>query len=285
MDTTKHYKKLVISGGELKGFIMLGSLQYIYDNYDTSLITHYIGTSVGSIISYLLAIGYTPIELVVHVCTSRILSKFKEIDLIQLTNGEGAYNWTVVQEYIEQLTIQKIGKLINLKQLYEEYGKHVTFVTTNYTKQETEYISVDNHPDMPCLIALRMSSSIPIVFPHFYYLDSFYIDGGISNNFPINLITDEDEDVLAIYCSLEKHLQPSEMNVVSYTYSLLFVPIKFNMKANIKLKENCDNIEIICLTAKNLKKDLLYMNNQQILDSFSGGYQKIKEIKENNLKN
>ena len=61
---------------------------------------------------------------------------------------------------------------------------------------------------------------------------------------------------------------------------------KFNLRyVNIELKKDCDNIEIIALETKNLKKELLYMSNQQILDSFSSGYQKIKEIKENKVKN
>ena len=30
----KNYTKIILSGGELKGFMILGALQYIYDNFD-----------------------------------------------------------------------------------------------------------------------------------------------------------------------------------------------------------------------------------------------------------
>ena len=66
------YNKIILSGGALKGLLTLGSLQYVYDNNNLNDVTQYIGTSVGSIICFLLSIGYTPVELIVSICTSRI---------------------------------------------------------------------------------------------------------------------------------------------------------------------------------------------------------------------
>jgi predicted acylesterase/phospholipase RssA len=279
------YNKLILAGGELKGFIMLGTLQYFYDNYNFCKIEKYVGTSIGSIISYLLSIGYTPIEIVIEVCTSGILEKFKEFDYMSLTSCEGAFNWSIVNEYLEKLTIKKIGRLITLSELYNDFGKHVTFVTTNYTKQETEYISVDNHPNMACLIAVRMSSNIPVLFQNFKYLDCFYLDGAISNNFPINKVDENDTKVLGIYCKTTNEKEPSELNLVSYIYSLLFVPIKYNVSNNIKLFKNSDNLEIIALDSSEIKYEFLFMKNNEILDAFSHGYQTISNKKNTKIEN
>ena len=49
----QNYDKFIIAGGELKGFIMLGTLQYFYDNYNCTKINKYVGTSIGSIISFI----------------------------------------------------------------------------------------------------------------------------------------------------------------------------------------------------------------------------------------
>ena len=67
----KKYKNVVISGGAIKGIASLGALQYLVDNQFICLqdTLNYIGTSVGGIISYLLIIGYTPIEIFVKICT------------------------------------------------------------------------------------------------------------------------------------------------------------------------------------------------------------------------
>ena len=64
----KVYEKLVISGGGIKGLSGLGALQYLEDNKLLESINTYIGTSIGGIILYLLAIGYKPIEIIVYFC-------------------------------------------------------------------------------------------------------------------------------------------------------------------------------------------------------------------------
>jgi predicted acylesterase/phospholipase RssA len=58
------YNTLILSGGGTKGFCTLGALQYMQDN---QLIDEkaelFIGTSIGAIICYFMAIGYTPIRV------------------------------------------------------------------------------------------------------------------------------------------------------------------------------------------------------------------------------
>ena len=56
-------KTLVLSGGGLKGIAILGLLQKLYKTGKLNNFDKFIGTSVGSIISLLLSIGYTPLEI------------------------------------------------------------------------------------------------------------------------------------------------------------------------------------------------------------------------------
>ena len=60
------FDTIVLSGGSIKGIVTLGALQYAKENYLLENIKTYIGTSSGAIISYLLAIGYNPIEMIVY---------------------------------------------------------------------------------------------------------------------------------------------------------------------------------------------------------------------------
>ena len=108
-------------------------------------------------------------------------------------------------------------------------------ITTNITKRCEELFSYDTTQEASVLIAIRMSSNIPVLFQNFKYLNCFYLDGAISNNFPINIIDENDKKILAIYCKTNNEKDPSELNLVSYIYSLLFVPIKYNVSNNIKL--------------------------------------------------
>ena len=74
------YDTLVISGGSSTGIVTLGSLQYAYDNYFLSKVENYIGTSSGAIICYLLIIGYTPIEIIVYICSHQLMEKIQHFN-------------------------------------------------------------------------------------------------------------------------------------------------------------------------------------------------------------
>ena len=51
-------KNLVISGGGINGLGLLGIIRYLSENNLIKNISHYIGTSAGAILSFLLIIGY-----------------------------------------------------------------------------------------------------------------------------------------------------------------------------------------------------------------------------------
>lgn len=55
---------MIIGSGSTKGYDFIGSLNYLYDyNYISKDIECYYGTSVGSLITILLFVGYTPKDL------------------------------------------------------------------------------------------------------------------------------------------------------------------------------------------------------------------------------
>ena len=57
------YDTLVLSGSSIKGITFLGALQYLYDNSLLKNVKTFVGTSSGAMISFLLIIGYTPVEI------------------------------------------------------------------------------------------------------------------------------------------------------------------------------------------------------------------------------
>ena len=196
------YDTLVLSGGAVRGFITLGGLQYVYENLYLKHIKTFIGTSVGSMISYLLCIGYTPLELLVYISThSEIFETLRSLDVVDMYNGRGATTFIVVQDILEKLTINKIGHFITLRDLYDQFGKKLICTTYNDTDSKTEYMSYENNPNLPCLTAIRMSCSIPEIFENFNYEGKQYIDGGIGDNFPIQLGEQEGDRVLAFLAS------------------------------------------------------------------------------------
>ena len=192
------YDTIIISGGASKGIAALGALQALIDRKMIGNVKKYIGTSVGAIISYLLCIGYSPIELIISLRNSTI---FDELNVFNITNiiiGEGVTKWSIINSFIEKLTLEKTGYFLTLKDVYEKFKKELICCTYNQTLKKKEYISYKNFPNLPCLIALRMSSNLPFIFDRFKYMNNYYIDGGIVDNLPLDLV-DKDEKTLAIH--------------------------------------------------------------------------------------
>lgn len=125
-ENISEYDTLVLSGGSLNNITILGSLQYLKDNDMINNIQTYIGTSSGAIICYLLIIGYTPIEIIVYLCiNNQLFEKLKCFDLLNAIRGEGGVSFLYIADQIEKMTIEKIGRLLTLKDLETVYKKKV----------------------------------------------------------------------------------------------------------------------------------------------------------------
>lgn len=184
------YEKVILSGGGTKGLCILGALQYLQDTkqIDCSAIKLFVGTSIGSVISYFLAIGYTPIELVVYLCSHHVLESFTLNGFDGILKGDGIYNYSVLTKVYQEMTHEKMDFIPTLRDIKERFSKELVMCTYNFTKRKKEYISYRNYPDLSCLDAIRMSSNLPFIFSPFWYNGCEYIDGGIVENFSFSSI-------------------------------------------------------------------------------------------------
>lgn len=271
---------LVISAGSTKGIMALGALQNAIDHNMLNHLENYIGTSSGSMICYLLIIGYTPIEIMVYLCEKQLLEKLSKFDLVSLVRGQGGISFMYIQEQLEKMTIDKIGYLPTLKDLKDKYGKTLICVTHNFTENHTEYISHDNYPTLPCITAIHMSSNLPFIFELYKYGNSHYIDGGVSDCFAIDVGDNMSKTgVLGIIVDSEQKQsctasQTSIFNL-EMLYKILNIPIYQAMDYKIsRVSEKC---RIVRLTHGNLKVFSFNLDSKQKLDLFSSGYDQMKE--------
>ena len=187
---------------------------------------------------------------------------------------------------MEKMTIEKIGYIPTLKDIKEKFDKDFIAVTYNLTEDKIEYLSHDTYPNLPCLIAIRMSSNLPLVFEHFKYGNSHYIDGGMADNFAIDLALEKGKNILGIYiemsntCSLTKN---TEFNVLEYMFKVIFIPmteiLNLKFKSIDKNNHKIDMIKII--DAKNTNPFNFGIPVKNRLELFSNGYQTIKKYYEN----
>jgi predicted acylesterase/phospholipase RssA len=280
MDSKVEFDTLVLCGGSINGICLLGALQYLSDKKLISNINTYVGTSVGAIINYLLIIGYSPVEIIVYLCTHHVLfEKLKCFDLVQASRGEGATTFLYIADQIEKMTIDKTGRLFTFKELESTFHKNLVCVTYNVSQDKEELVSHDKTPDLPCLIGLRMSSNMPLVFETFKYGNSFYIDGGLSNNFPLNIGETLGLKVLGIHLqhtSGGEYTNPS-VSLIEYVFKLLTIPTVTN-ELNVIANKKGSTVVISLANGLTRKFFDFNLNSKTKLEMFSSGFELCKNF-------
>ena len=275
------YDTLVLSGGGVKGIHILGAIQALMDMSMLTEVKNYLGTSIGAIIGYCLAIGYTPLEIIISLHANRWLEKVQSFNLVAMINGEGATSFISLYEALEKMTLLKIGKLLTLGKLKEEYGKTLVCATYNITTCKVEYLSPDTHPDLPCLIALRMSANVPLVFERFRYMGSFYVDGGIGDNFPITPALEIGKNIIGLYLEVPADTLRDEPGdgILAYFLRIIQIPIIQCTKANSEKAKGRDSCTIIPIHTPDFRNALQFdVQSKSRLDMFSNGYSCVKKF-------
>jgi len=270
----KIYNTIVISGGALKGFALLGCLQCLVDQNKLHSINKYIATSIGAIISYLIIIGYTPIEIMVHLCKNDWMEEMAKFDIIKAINGCGAISFSLITQILETMTIEKIGRLITMGELSKKFNKELYCCTYNFSKKCHEFISSHHHADLPCLIALRMTSNLPLLFEPFQYESQYYIDGALLYNFPIFKVDLENDVAIGIKFQKNQGEAPIHFtgkNFFNFIYELLIIPSI--LLEEFMNKDHMEKIDIIEIDIENFQSLNFTISKSDRLELFSNGYE------------
>ena len=254
------YEGLVIAAGAIKGFLILGFLDYIHA--DISAVKYYCGCSAGSYICMLLSIGYTPLEIIIYLSTNDISQLFKDLNPLMLKDFYGMVDVNLMLDYIEEMIKYKIGYIPTFKNLYDNYDKILICPAYNITDNKKEYLSVETYPDMPISKACILSSNIPFLFSKVEYNGKCYIDGASFDAFPLNKLSDytnnckilgitfdlkkrENIDSFTsyvkkiVYCLTEKTYDLRE-NTAVRTLNFNYEALDFNIDTKTKIKMYVD---------------------------------------------
>ena len=183
------YDTLCLSGGGPSGISILGSLKILQDKklYNYDKIKNYVCTSVGSIISFLIILKYSIIDIINFIDKFDFNNLYKKPDIEILLKNYGVNTGSRVITVIQTFLYNKYKiKDITFYELYKKTNKNIKIIGTNLTKKKEEVFSYKNTPNMSVIKAIRISISIPFVFTLVEHNNNKYIDGGLMNNFPIN---------------------------------------------------------------------------------------------------
>lgn len=233
------YDTLCLSAGGVYGLAYIGALDYLIDEKIIYLnkIKNYAGTSIGSLILFFIVIGYNLKEInniIINLNFTKLQSEIK-IENILLNNGinDGTKFILLLKFFLDKkLNIDDI----TFKELQLKYNKNFIVIGTNYSKGEEAIFDYSNTPDMSIITAIIISISVPIIFKPVLYNDEYYMDGALTNAFPINYCNQE--TTIAI------NLPYSNCYKIDSIMDILFNSIKI-MSKTISIKNKCninDNI-------------------------------------------
>lgn len=167
---------LVLSGGGVFGALHLGAL------HRKSVVRYRViaGTSIGAIIGALIAVGYEPLELLRVMPDSTLITP----DLQPV--GFGVASQEPLTRFIETLLKEKCnGELLTFSEIHTRLDVDLIVTGTCLETQRSEHFHRHSHPHMLVIDALRISCCVPLLFPHIQYKGKTYVDGFVTDNFPL----------------------------------------------------------------------------------------------------
>ena len=238
------YRNVAFSGGGAHTLAFVGAIKYLEEKGHVKNVRNIIGASGGTFFALLLFLNWS-YERIHAYCTTDLVKYLGQnivtvASLIKLPYHYGLNDGRVIIDIVEDvLTKSGVDKDATFIDLAKLFGKHIVIATTNVTQKRIEYLSVDTEPDMKVTTAVRMSTSIPILFTPVKYYDDLYVDSLIYNNFPVDFFTQFTVDTLGININvLEKKQYPR--NFFAYMSTI------YNCLYDSVMKKRGDGIRSDC---------------------------------------
>lgn len=83
-----------------------------------------------------------------------------------------------------------VDRSVTFAQLFAQTGRKLVVCVTCLTTGTQERCSVDTTPGMRVALAIKMSCSVPLAFRSVVHCGKEYVDGGVTDNFPLDHFAD-----------------------------------------------------------------------------------------------
>jgi NTE family protein len=182
---------VVLSGGGARGISHIGVLKAL-EEFDVT-IDCISGTSTGALVAALYSYGYSPENILETVISTKIFSSLRP-----------AWTWTglVKITYLEQLLLKLMPE-----NNFSVLKIPVTIATTNLNSGKAEYFTLGSL--IPVILA---SCCVPVIFAPVTLNGQSYVDGGITDNLPANVLRDQCDVLIGSHCNFVS----SDFNVKNF---------------------------------------------------------------------
>ena len=272
----KIIKNLVFSGGSSKGFSYMGVLKALDEFNILDNIQELAGTSIGALFCCFIALKYHPDDLIKIFIELDLnwLHNINSDSILNLINKYGLDNGENVIKFLELIFsfkfLNKPPSSITFMDLYNFNPIKIT-LTGSRVYQDVVELDLYNHlltPQMSVIKALRISMSIPPLFTPLNEDKYHLIDGGVVNNYPIDLFKDQKETTLGILAY--ETLENKKCNNAIDIYKSLVIHM-IRRETKIKKEKYADNTITIEVNLNLFK--IFNLTNEEKLNVINVGYQ------------
>jgi NTE family protein len=225
--------RLILGGSGTNFFAYIGALKYIYYqcHYD---IKEIVSVSGGSLVGALFCAGYTPRQIekiVLDIDFNSLLDK----NLLPIMYNYG-YGLVKGKKILDLLKIYLPSNFFELKiDLY--------VLVTDLMNKKLNIISKNNTQNFTVSEAIRSSISIPNLFSFVEKNGTIYIDGGIFNNYPVDVITNQSETIgikADSKCSVDNGIK----NIFHYNNIVIDCLLESRKEKSMEDSKNTKHVQI-----------------------------------------
>jgi NTE family protein len=218
-------ENFVFEGGGVKGAVYAGCMQVMDEHGLFDQVKRVAGTSAGSITAALLAVGAGSKGLTTTILDSNfnkfiyhrggILSDiFRTFWCYGIHSGNSFV--AILKGYFQQFggdADMTFGQLAEHIARDPTRFKDLYVVASDISNQLPKVFSSVHTPEIPIWMAVRASMSIPMLFEPFKIGKDYYVDGGLSWNYPIDIFDTMKDDGSRTYnqATLGFFLEPQSL--------------------------------------------------------------------------
>ena len=191
--------------------------------------------SCGAILATMFALGFTP---------DQVLERFSRVDFdsIAKSNLQSLLkNYGLIDhEPLRDALLEIMGSNPTFKDL----DKKIYISAFCVNRNQTEYFSVDTHPDMAVIEAILMSISVPIMFSAYKHNDMMYVDGATREKFPmLPFINRDHREIRHVDLVHGQGVRPGSIRNLKDFLSCMFESYMAN-RNDYEFNGKCDLIDI-----------------------------------------
>lgn len=270
--------QLILSGGGVLGYSYIGVLKNLEELNIITNIKHIIGCSTGAIFGSLIALGYTSNELytaLIMINPSEYLNISLE-NIISFTKNKGLDNGELfINKLKELIGIKTLNPDITFIEMYEKTGIKLEIGITNINTMIFELCNYETTPNISIHLAIKASTAIPFIFQPVKISENWYCDGGLSNNYPINNMINENT-TLGIYLTNSINIESIE-SIEDLSLGIYIDKIMKSCSNIISILKKYKNNTIIIEIPRDITTSFQFITNKEnIAKCIVYGYQNMK---------